>query len=380
MAKAQLPTTAKPKNDAYTGILFISLLATIGACVLLYLDYSSYENRVPPKSPAIEVPGKGGSNPGTSNKMTPPVNNVPPGKTGLAPNKGIKSNPNRIVDLDPKKIEPKIQHPPKLASFVPNGVPTSVPNAVPTSVPSVNNSNSKNVIPALFEEPKSVPGTNNTIPIAPPQLTKQPESSLPSFELPSVSKTIIKETAPLSAPTIQATTTLGSPSIDPQRTLPTISSPSISGVPSISGTTNPTTSALPPTVPSLGTSTFPATTTKEPPFAPIGIPVSTPPVLTAPVSPTANLPTIAPTSTSNKYSPNFPDISAPTITPAPSNLVPTTVKPATTTTKPNSVPTTVPTSVPTTVPTTKSMPQIPDLPTTNLMDDPPVVRPFVPEK
>ena len=39
---------APPSNDAYTGMLSISLLALIGACVLLYLDYSRYPDANPP--------------------------------------------------------------------------------------------------------------------------------------------------------------------------------------------------------------------------------------------------------------------------------------------------------------------------------------------
>jgi len=39
------------KNDAYTGMLFISLLAMTTACVLLYLDYSKYGDAKPPKEP-----------------------------------------------------------------------------------------------------------------------------------------------------------------------------------------------------------------------------------------------------------------------------------------------------------------------------------------
>ncbi len=39
---------SKPLNDAYTGMLAISLLALIGGCVLLFLDYREYEGPPPP--------------------------------------------------------------------------------------------------------------------------------------------------------------------------------------------------------------------------------------------------------------------------------------------------------------------------------------------
>jgi hypothetical protein len=48
-------------NDAYTGMLAISLFALIGGCVLLFLDYSQYpDSKGPaiPKAPGIVVPAE----------------------------------------------------------------------------------------------------------------------------------------------------------------------------------------------------------------------------------------------------------------------------------------------------------------------------------
>ncbi len=42
----------RPKNDAYVGLLAISLLALLTGCVLLYLDYSQYGTQKPPNAPA----------------------------------------------------------------------------------------------------------------------------------------------------------------------------------------------------------------------------------------------------------------------------------------------------------------------------------------
>ncbi len=41
----------RSKNDAYTGMLTLSLFALIGGCVLLFLDYQKYDygNAQPPK-------------------------------------------------------------------------------------------------------------------------------------------------------------------------------------------------------------------------------------------------------------------------------------------------------------------------------------------
>jgi hypothetical protein len=55
---------AKPRNDAYTGMLVLSLLGLLIGCVLLFLDYSQYSgnpqqvqkvqpfNPNPPEEPA----------------------------------------------------------------------------------------------------------------------------------------------------------------------------------------------------------------------------------------------------------------------------------------------------------------------------------------
>jgi hypothetical protein len=48
---------AKPRNDAYTGLLAISLLALIGGCVLMYLDQDQL-GKAPGKSDLkVDVPG-----------------------------------------------------------------------------------------------------------------------------------------------------------------------------------------------------------------------------------------------------------------------------------------------------------------------------------
>jgi hypothetical protein len=40
---------ARPRNDAYTGMLIISLAALVLGCVLLLLDYLTYGDTKPPK-------------------------------------------------------------------------------------------------------------------------------------------------------------------------------------------------------------------------------------------------------------------------------------------------------------------------------------------
>ncbi len=67
---------APPQNDAYTGLLVISLLATLTGLIFVYMDYSDYPGKAPKPTPpasisqpveqpgggaAGEVPGKKGS-------------------------------------------------------------------------------------------------------------------------------------------------------------------------------------------------------------------------------------------------------------------------------------------------------------------------------
>lgn len=52
MAKKQaVSDEPKATNDAYTGMLAVSLIALIVGCVLLYLDYSQYGSEPPPAIP-----------------------------------------------------------------------------------------------------------------------------------------------------------------------------------------------------------------------------------------------------------------------------------------------------------------------------------------
>ena len=49
----------RPSNDAWTGMLAISLLALITGCVLLFLDYSQYPSKDPgqvQKAPVMAQP------------------------------------------------------------------------------------------------------------------------------------------------------------------------------------------------------------------------------------------------------------------------------------------------------------------------------------
>jgi hypothetical protein len=69
---------AGPRNDAYTGLLAISLLALIGGCVLMYLDHDQL-GKAPGKSELkVDVPG---TTKGTGSGLPPRV--APEGGGGV---------------------------------------------------------------------------------------------------------------------------------------------------------------------------------------------------------------------------------------------------------------------------------------------------------
>lgn len=62
MAEIDEQDTTRATNDAYTGMLAISLIALLVGCALLYLDYSQYPGN-PPKVTAPAPPSGGGAPP-----------------------------------------------------------------------------------------------------------------------------------------------------------------------------------------------------------------------------------------------------------------------------------------------------------------------------
>ena len=66
MAKAKYKekaVVAKPKarNDAYTMILFITFLAAVAGCVLLYLDFDEYGQVQPTTAQPLKLPALDGT-------------------------------------------------------------------------------------------------------------------------------------------------------------------------------------------------------------------------------------------------------------------------------------------------------------------------------
>lgn len=64
MARDKKADGPRGRNDAYTMMLFITLLAIGIGCTLLYLDYDEYGKTPPPKEPTPAVPKLGEGTPG----------------------------------------------------------------------------------------------------------------------------------------------------------------------------------------------------------------------------------------------------------------------------------------------------------------------------
>jgi hypothetical protein len=83
--------TSRATNDAYTGMLAISLIALLAGCALLYLDWSQYPDKEPQKvtapKPSMVAPvggDKGGADKGGQPLPMPPIN-VQPMDKGAQP-------------------------------------------------------------------------------------------------------------------------------------------------------------------------------------------------------------------------------------------------------------------------------------------------------
>ena len=174
MAKTET-TEIKPRNDAYVGILFISLLALIGACVLLYLDYNQYEGRVPPKPPSIELPK--GSSPGTGVPTKGNTPKVDPPKDPMGTMKLPTTSPTETTS-----IKPIIELPPAPPATIPM---LELPGVPPLPVTSFGDkvigpaklevvSPMKPVEPVSVDEIKPMPIKASEKPLAPPSLLDEP--------------------------------------------------------------------------------------------------------------------------------------------------------------------------------------------------------------
>ncbi len=72
------PVAAPRGNDAYTGMLIISLAAMILGCILLLLEFFSYDSQTKPPSVSLPALPKVGATPAAPPQAgTPPAPGVP---------------------------------------------------------------------------------------------------------------------------------------------------------------------------------------------------------------------------------------------------------------------------------------------------------------
>lgn len=92
---ANEPTTYRAANDAYTGMLVISLIALVVGSTMLFLDYQQYPE-VSPKPPVKFAP-----------KLEPPVPPAPPAEPEMKKD-DEKKDEKKDEKMDEKKDEKKV--------------------------------------------------------------------------------------------------------------------------------------------------------------------------------------------------------------------------------------------------------------------------------
>jgi hypothetical protein len=102
---------AKPRSDAYVGLLALSLLALSAAMVFAYLDYSSYPESKP-KPVQIAPRAGGGPAPVGGPAMNPPQG-APPGVPGAppAPPAGMQGNQPPPAGVQGRPAAPQAPQP-----------------------------------------------------------------------------------------------------------------------------------------------------------------------------------------------------------------------------------------------------------------------------
>jgi len=93
----------KPRDDAYTVLLSISLLAMIGACVMLYYDLKRFPSLKPPATYGQAAPITAAPRI-DDNLPAPPADNTPPPGTPPA-NANPPDGTNAPAKTDPSKPE-----------------------------------------------------------------------------------------------------------------------------------------------------------------------------------------------------------------------------------------------------------------------------------
>ena len=170
---------ARPRNDVYTGLLAISLVAMVVSCLFLFLDYNQYGAT---KAPAVTVPPPSQGKAVSTGQLPPPapLEERPFTKTETADAQPIK--PVSAIEMPtPAPVVPAVAEAP-----APAPVDPTAPAPVPTSV---------------VEAPAPVPTPVVEAPPAPavPAPAQQPEAKAPAPAPPPPVASPAPAPAPLAA-------------------------------------------------------------------------------------------------------------------------------------------------------------------------------------
>jgi len=178
---------AGPRNDVYTGLLTISLVAMIVSCLLLYLDYSQYSG-APPKVtvPQPQAPRPAGSGGAAGGSAAAPIR-----------------SPHSIAAFPAKLPEP-------VALGTPEAVELTPVITVAADVPAVP----QQVTPAVAETPApQLPDPQPVVHVPAPAVQQTAPAQQPVVEAPRV----IPVSEPPPAPSVAAAKSEPTP---PQLQLP----------------------------------------------------------------------------------------------------------------------------------------------------------------
>ena len=124
-------TTARPRNDAYTGLLAISFLALVGATALMALDAD--ELGKPPEKGALKIDVPGTLNPGATKSeglRRPDTDKMEPGPAKGPDPKTSRAEPGLFPDIPAVEVPAVVP----AAAVVPVPKPAAADDIPPVDV------------------------------------------------------------------------------------------------------------------------------------------------------------------------------------------------------------------------------------------------------
>ena len=217
-SKGRGEPAAKPRNDAYTGLLAISFLAMVGGSVLLYLDYSDYEStkgpptkfdlaNVPKPTAATPVPNANTNPNPMGNPMGDPI--VPMGDPMGMPPMGNPVMPPMMMSLPKNGSQTTVQSDIKLLDdllTLPISVDIPKQNPEPIAPKPKFPMQPMIVLPDLDPTPRTLPMLPDAVPMS------KSESPAPMKVVPV---SVVEPMLPMVVPAIQKSVTPATNGGDP---------------------------------------------------------------------------------------------------------------------------------------------------------------------